>query len=161
MEGSSQYRELDEMDQAIVRELQVSARISNAELARRVHLSQPALHSRVRRLERRGFIRRYVALLDREMMGFDLLCFIHVRMQLHQFDQMEAFRRSIQALPQVLECHHVTGEYDYLLKIAVRNRKELEQLVINKLTPIPGVAHIQTSLVFTEVKNTTELPLDE
>lgn len=161
MEGSSQYRELDEMDQAIVRELQVSARISNAELARRVHLSQPALHSRVRRLERRGFIRRYVALLDREMMGFDLLCFIHVRLQLHQFDQMEAFRRSIQALPQVLECHHVTGEYDYLLKIAVRNRKELEQLVINKLTPIPGVAHIQTSLVFTEVKNTTELPLDE
>lgn len=161
MEGSSQYRELDEMDQAIVRELQASARISNAELARRVHLSQPALHSRVRRLERRGFIRRYVALLDREMMGFDLLCFIHVRLQLHQFDQMEAFRRSIQALPQVLECHHVTGEYDYLLKIAVRNRKELEQLVINKLTPIPGVAHIQTSLVFTEVKNTTELPLDE
>ncbi len=85
MEGSSQYRELDEMDQAIVRELQASARISNAELARRVHLSQPALHSRVRRLERRGFIRRYVALLDREMMGFDLLCFIHVRLQLHQF----------------------------------------------------------------------------
>ena len=161
MEGSSQYRELDEMDQAIVRELQVSARISNAELARRVHLSQPALHSRVRRLERRGFIRRYVALLDREMMGFDLLCFIHVRLQLHQFDQMEAFRRSIQALPQVLECHHVTGEYDYLLKIAVRNRKELEQLVINKLTPIPGVAHIQTSLVFTQVKNTTALPPDE
>lgn len=161
MEVSSQYHELDEMDQAILRELQGEARISNAELARRVHLSQPALHSRVRRLERKGFIRRYVALLDREMMGFDLLCFIQVRLQLHQFDQMDAFRRSIRSLPQVLECHHITGEYDYLLKVAVRNRKELEQLVTNKLTPIPGVAHIQTSLVFTEVKNTTELPLDD
>lgn len=161
MEVSSQYHELDDMDQAILRELQSGARVSNAELARRIHLSQPALHNRVRRLEKRGFIRRYVALLDREMMGFDLLCFIHVRLQLHQFDQLTAFRRSIQALPQVLECHHVTGEYDYLLKVIVRNRKELEHLVIHKLTPIPGVAHIQTSLVFTEIKSTTELPLDE
>lgn len=161
MEAPSQFHELDEMDQAILRELQGEARISNAELARRIHLSQPALHSRIRRLERRGFIRRYVALLDREMLGFDLLCFIHVRLQLHQYDQMDAFRRSIVALPQVLECHHVTGEYDYLLKVAVRNRKELEHLVIHKLMPIHGVAHIQTSLVFAEVKNTTGLPIDD
>jgi DNA-binding Lrp family transcriptional regulator len=160
MQPISQYHELDDMDQSILRELQREARISNAELARRIHLSQPALHSRIRRLERRGFIRGYVALLDREMAGFDLMCFIHVRLQIHQFDQIATFRRIIGELPQVLECHHVTGEYDYLLKIAVRNRKELEQLVIHKLTPIPGVAHIQTSLVFTEIKATTELPLD-
>lgn len=160
MKYSSQYDELDDMDQAILRELQADARLSNAELARRINLSQPAVHNRVRRLEARGFIRRYVTLLDRDMAGYDLLCFIHVRMQIHQFDQIALFRERVKTIPQVLECYHVTGEYDYLLKVVVRNRHDLEDLVVNHLTPIPGVAHILTSLVFAEVKYSTELPLE-
>lgn len=160
MKHASQYDELDDTDQAILAAMQSDARLSNAELARRVHLSQPAVYNRLKRLEERGFIRGYVTLLDREMVGFDLLCFVHVRLQIHQFDQIEAFRDVIKTIPQVLECHHVTGEYDYLLKVVVRNRKDLEEIVVNRLTPIPGVAHILTSLVFAEIKATTELPLE-
>lgn len=150
---------LDELDRHILHELQSDARIANAELARRLNLSPPAVHARVRRLEEQGYIRGYVALLDRERLGFDMFCFIQISLQLHQIEQVNHFRTKIQQIPEVLECHHVTGEYDYLLKIAVRNRQELERLVMEKLTPIPGVARIHTSLVFSEVKTSTALPI--
>ena len=117
------------------------------------------MHARVKRLEERGILRGYVALLDREQLGFDMLCFIQISLQLHQVEQVSHFRATIQQIPEVLECHHVTGEYDYLLKIVVRNRQELERLIMKKLTPIPGVARIHTSLVFSEIKASTELPL--
>ncbi len=152
---------LDELDRRLLGELQTDARIANAELARRLNLSPPAVHARVKRLEEQGFIRGYVALLDREQLGFDMLCFIQISLQLHQIEQVNHFRTTIQQIPEVLECHHVTGEYDYLLKIAVRNRQELERLVMEKLTPIPGVARIHTSLVFSEIKTTTALPIDD
>lgn len=151
--------DLDELDIRILDELQGDARIANAELARRLNLSPPAVHARVRRLEEQGYIRRYSALLDRERLGFDMLCFVSITLQMHTRQQVQQFRAAVQQIPQVLECHHVTGEYDYLLKVTVRNRKELEHLVMERLTPLPGVARIHTSLVFTEVKNSTALPL--
>ena len=150
---------LDELDQRILDELQSDARVANAELARRLNLSPPAVHARVKRLEEQGIIRGYAALLDRERLGFDMLCFIQISLQLHQVEQVSHFRATIQQIPEVLECHHVTGEYDYLLKIVVRNRQELERLIMEKLTPIPGVARIHTSLVFSEIKASTALPL--
>jgi DNA-binding Lrp family transcriptional regulator len=160
MEESSRPRDLDEIDLLILDELQRNARISNAELGRRVSLSQPAIHNRIRRLERQGYVRQYVALLDRELLGHDLLCFIHIALKVHQSEQLETFRQAIRQIPEVLECHHITGEYDYLLKVVVRNRKALERLLIDRLTPIPGVARFQTSLVFHEVKAITALPLE-
>lgn len=152
---------LDAIDYAILRELQHDGCMTNAELARRLNLSPPAVHARVKRLEEQGFILGYVARFDRERLGFDMLCFIQISLQLHQVEQVMHFRTAIQQLPEVLECHHVTGEYDYLLKIVVRNRQELERLVMEKLTPIPGVARIHTSLVFSEIKASTELPLSQ
>jgi Lrp/AsnC family leucine-responsive transcriptional regulator len=151
---------LDAIDYAILRALQHEGGIANAELARRLNLSPPAVHARVKRLEEQGFIRGYVALLDRERLGFDMLCFVQISLQLHQLEQVNHFRTVIRQIPEVLECHHVTGEYDYLLKIAVRNRQELERVVMEKLTPIPGVARIHTSLVFSEIKASTALPLE-
>jgi len=150
---------LDELDRRILIELQCEARIANAELARRLNLSPPAVHARLKRLEAEGLVRGYVALLDCERLGFDMLCFIQITLQLHQIEQVTDFRVTVQQIPEVLECHHVTGEYDYLLKIVVRNRQELERLVMEKLTPIPGVARIHTSLVFSEIKTSTALPL--
>jgi DNA-binding Lrp family transcriptional regulator len=94
-------------------------------------------------------------------MGYDMLCFIHISLQLHQPEQLESVRNAMRDLPEVLECHHVTGEYDYLLKVAIRNRKDLERFVVERLTPIPGVARIHTSLVLTEVKSTTALPIPQ
>jgi DNA-binding Lrp family transcriptional regulator len=156
---SSLDEKLDDLDRAILQTLQTDGRISNVDLSERVNLSPPAIHARLKRLEQRGYIRQYVALLDREKVGYDMLCFIHVSLQLHQSEQVENFRQVIQALPEVLECHHLTGEYDYLLKVAARNRKDLERFVVCCLTPIPGVARIHTSLVLSEIKATTALPL--
>jgi DNA-binding Lrp family transcriptional regulator len=150
---------LDDLDKAILQLLQTAGRISNVELANQINLSPPAIHARLKRLEQRGYIRQYVALLDREKFGYDMLCFIEVSLQLHQSEQVENFRQIMQQMPEVLECHHVTGEYDYLLKIVVRNRAELERFVVKRLTPIPGIARIHTSLVLSEVKLTTALPL--
>ncbi len=150
---------LHPLDAAILRELQNDGRISTVELARRVHLSPPATHARVKRLEKAGLIRQYGATLDREKAGFDLLCFIQITIQLHQPQQVEKFRTLVRQMPEVLECHHITGEYDYLLKVALRNRKDLERFVVKQLTPIPGVARIHTSMVLSENKATTALPL--
>jgi len=150
--------ELDDLDRAILALLQVNCRISNAELSRRVNLSPPAVHARIRRLEDAGLITDYVALLDRESVGFDMLCFVQIGLQLHQADQVEGVRTAFLALPEVLECFHVTGEFDYLLKVVVRNRKDLEQF-IGHITPVPGIARIQTSLVLNDVKAVTQLPI--
>ncbi len=150
---------LDETDRALLRALQADGRASNVDLARAVNLSPPATHARVRRLEREGYIRGYTAVLDRDKAGFDLLCFIHVGLQLHQPEQVDTFRRAVRAMPEVLEAHHLTGEYDYLLKVVLKNRQDLERFVVGQLTPVPGVARIHTSLVFTEVKATTALPV--
>ncbi len=151
---------LDETDKAILRLLQADGRVSNAEVARRVGLSAPATHARVRRLEQAGVIRQHATLLDREAMGFDMVCFINVSLQLHQFEAIERFKELVQDMPEVLECHHITGEFDYLLKAVFRSRDELQEFVVNKLTPIPGMARINTSLVLIEIKATQQLPIE-
>jgi Lrp/AsnC family leucine-responsive transcriptional regulator len=151
---------LDDIDRAILRELQADGRATNLELARRVGLSPAATHARVRTLERRGAIRGYTAIVDRDVLGFDLLCLISISMQVHQYESVGRLREVIRAMPEVLECHHLTGEYDYLLKVALRNRRELERFVVERLTPLPGIARIHTSLVLSEVKSTTTLPLE-
>ena len=157
---NSKINMLDEVDKSLLRALQADGRLSNVELARKISLSPPATHSRLRRLEKDGYIRQYTAVVDREKAGYDLLCFIHISLQMHQVAQVEAFRAATRAMPEVLECHHITGEYDYLLKVVLRNRKDLEKFVVDKITPIPGVARIHTSLALTEVKTTTALPLE-
>ena len=151
--------DLDDIDQLILRVLQEDGNLSNAEIARRVHLSPPATHARIRRLEEFGLIQKYVALLDRERIGYDMLCFIHLSLQRQQPEQVSVVRSAIQQMEEVLECYHVTGEYDYLIKVVVRNRKDLERFVVERLTPVPGIAHIQTSLVLSEVKSTTAIPV--
>jgi Lrp/AsnC family leucine-responsive transcriptional regulator len=148
---------LDDLDRQILAIVQRDGRITNAELAQQIHLSPPAAHARLKRLQARGVIRQFVALLDREQLGYDLMALIHVTLAQHQPARVQEFRAAIQTMPQVLECYHVTGEYDYLLKVVVRNRKELEQFLVETLTPAPGVGRIHTNLVFSEIKATTEL----
>ncbi|MBK8135905.1 MAG: Lrp/AsnC family transcriptional regulator [Chloroflexi bacterium] len=150
--------ELDAQDLAILRALQAET-LSNVELARRVNLSAPATHARVKRLETLGYIRRTVAMLDRERLGFDLLCFITVALQMHKPDEVLKFRETVANAPEVLECHHVTGDYDYILKVALTGRQDLQRFLMDVLTPIPAVARLHTRVVLDEVKSTTELPL--
>jgi Lrp/AsnC family transcriptional regulator, leucine-responsive regulatory protein len=151
---------LDDMDMAVLAALQSDASVTAAELARQMNLSQPAMHNRIRRLRERGYIQRITALLDRELLGLDLMCFIHVAMQAHHRDRIGVFQAAVATMPEVLECHHVTGEFDFLLKVVVTHRKALEELLVQRLSTIEGVVKIQTSMVLSEVKSTTDLPLE-
>ncbi len=153
-------RPLDDLDRQILGQLQEDSSVSSAELARRVELSAPGLQKRLRRLRETGVIAKQVALLNRESVELDLLCFVHVTLAHHQPDGVSGFRRAVQDMPEVLECHHLTGEFDYLLKIVAANHRELEQFLVHRLTPTPGVDKIRTSIVLNEIKSSTALPLD-
>ncbi|WP_223670792.1 Lrp/AsnC family transcriptional regulator [Kangiella shandongensis] len=152
---------LDAVDKKILNQLQQEGRLSNSELAKRVNLSPPATHARVKRLEQDGFIQQYAALVDRHRLGFDNLCFVEFSLQLHSSEQIQTVLATVKSWPEVLECHNVTGEYDYLLKVAVRNTQSLESFVSEKMIPLEGVARIHTSLVLKEVKTTTAIILED
>lgn len=155
----SHLKPLDALDRKIVRTLQSDGRISNVELARRVNLSPPAVHARIRRLEEQGYIIGYRGMVRREYLGYDMLCFIHIGLKLTSAEQIEKVRSTVADMPEVLECHHITGDFDYLVKVVVRNRQDLDHFVTNRLTPIDGIERIKTSLVLTEIKNTTQIPV--
>lgn len=151
---------LDRIDCQILAVLQQQGRISNRDLAARVHLSPPACLARVRRLEDEGYIEGYHALLKREALGFDQLCFIQLTLELHRHEHIARLLEQLIAMPEVLECYNLTGEYDYLLKVAVPNTMHLHNFISKRLFPIPGIARIHTSVVLKEVKRSTVLPLD-
>lgn len=150
---------LDDLDRALLHALQEDARRSNVELARLVDLSATGLQKRLRRLEESGVITGYTARLAREALGYDMLCFVQVTLQRHEPDAVDNFRREVQAMPEVLECHHLTGEFDYLLKVVVLNRKHLERFILNTLTPVRGMDKIRTSLVLSEIKSAAAMPI--
>lgn len=147
------------MDRALLHDLQEDARISNAELARRLGLSPTGLQKRIRKLEEAGVIAQYATLVKREAVGFDMLCFVQVTLRRHELDATARFKEQVRQMPEVLECHHLTGEYDYLLKVVVRNTRHLEQFLMETLTPVPSMDKIRTSVVLSEIKSTTMLPL--
>ncbi len=158
MDESSTKVILDDLDRVILDILQKESYLNNAELARRVNLSPPAVHARIKRLRNTGIIDRQVAILNPVKLNFDLMSFIHVSTSAHQIDHLKAFEEAIHLIPEVLECHHLTGDYDYLLKAIVKDRGELQRLV-RKLNSIPCVSRIQTSVMLEEVKFSTALPL--
>lgn len=145
-------RSLDGTDRRILRHLRDDARITNAELAARVDLSAAGLQKRLRKLEEAEVIRGYRADIDRRSLGYDLLCFIEVTLHRHEPDAVERFRTLVREMPEVLECHHITGAHDYLLKVALRNTAHLERFLLDKLTALPGIDRMQTSLVLSEIK---------
>lgn len=150
---------LDSTDRDILRYLQEDARLTNAELARRVDLSPPGLQKRLRKLEEAEVITQYTALVDREAVGYDMLCFVQVSLARHVAEALNTFKQMLMEMPEVLESYHLTGEYDYLLKVVVRNRKHLEEFILETLTPLPGMDRVRTSLVLSEIKTTTAVPI--
>lgn len=158
--NAEQLQQLDDIDRQILYLLQDNSRIASAELARRVNLSAPGLQKRLKKLEESGIIEGYVTLVNREAIGLDLLCFAQITLAHHQPECVGQFCDRVKELPEVLECHHLTGEFDYLLKVVVSNRQHLERFLFDKITRIPGVDKIRTSIVLNEIKASTSLPLD-
>ena len=152
---------LDDLDRRLLALLQQNGRATSVELARRLDLSPPGLQRRLRRLEAAGVIRGYTTLVNREAVGLDLLCFVEVKLAHHRPDCVANFRDEVQAIPEVLECHYLTGESDYLIKIVVPNHKALETVLFEGLMRIDGVDRIHTSIVINEVKLSTVLPLEK
>lgn len=148
---------LDSIDLQILDILQRSSDISNTELSHMVKLSPPATHTRIKRLKHEGYINRQVAILDQEKLGFDLLCFVFISTDIHQAEKLEILEQNLYAMPEVLECHCLTGEFDYLMKVANKDRSELEGFIrkLNKL----GISRIQTTLALREIKQSTILPI--
>lgn len=145
---------LDNIDRTLLNEIQQDSRISNSELARRIKLSQPATHARLKRLEILGVVRQHVSLL-----GLDLICFFQVRLEAHSEQALIRFEQEVKAFPEVLECHYLTGQFDYLLKAVFENRRALEQFERQRLTALTDVVQITTSVALSEIKMTTVLPL--
>ncbi len=151
-------RRLDSKDYDILKLLQEDGARSDAELARRVNLSTSGLKKRRLKLEREGIIEKKVILVDRNALGLGLQCFVHVSLAHQREDADRQFRDAIERMPEVMECHFLTGQHDYLLKVVVRNYADLERL-LSDLTR-PPVERLLTSIVLTEVKRTTSMPLD-
>ena len=150
---------VDEIDIKILRALQEDARQTTKELAAKVYLSTTPVFERLKRLEREGYIRQYVAILDAEKldMGFEVFC--SVKLKQMSRDVARNFTRMIRQIPQVAECYNISGEYDYLLKIRARNMKQYNDFIINVLGTLDTIGSIQSSFVMNEIKHSYGLYL--
>ena len=150
---------LDEVDIQLLGLLQSEGRITNADLAKKVGLSPPSVLQRVRTLENAGLVKEYVALLDYEKLGLRITAWVQITLSLHQDQAIERFRTQVSELAEVMECYHVSGDYDFLLKVVVRDMKAYEQFVSKRLSRIRGIGKINTSFVFGVNKHTTQIAL--
>ena len=151
---------LDRLDRRILAELQRDGSLANQQLAERVGLSASPCLRRVKALEEAGIILRRVTLLERKMLGLSLTVLLMIGMDRHTPDRFESFEREIAAIDEVLECYLVTGQQaDYMLKLVVPDMDSYQQLLLNRITRIPGVSGVHSSFVLRRVVDRTELPL--
>ena len=150
---------LDAVDLRILTELQQDSSLSNVELARRVHLSPSPCLMRVRHLESEGVIQRYVALCDTKSLGLGLNVFISITLKEQSRKALAEFEQRIAEHDEVMECYLMTGDSDYLIRVALADIAALERFILNQLTPIAGVEKIRSSFALKQVRYKTALPL--
>ena len=151
--------EIDDTDRRILTVLQKEARITNAELADRVHLSASACHRRVQRLEKAGIIRAYVALLNTRKLGRPSTVFVEIKLAGQSDEVLEAFERQVRRIPDVLECHLMAGTADFLLKVLAEDTEDFARIHRQHLARLPGVAQMQSSFALRTVVQTTAIPV--
>jgi DNA-binding Lrp family transcriptional regulator len=150
---------LDAKDLRILDHLQRDARISNVDLAQAVNLSPSPCLARVRALEAAGVIARHVTLLDPAAVGLDVTVFIQVTLDKQVEPVLDRFEKAVRARPEVMECYLMTGDSDYLLRVAVPDVRALERFIVDVLSRMPGVGNIKSSFALKQVKYETALPL--
>ena len=151
--------ELDAVDLRILRELQADASLSNVDLAKRVHLSPSPCLARVKALEASGLVRQYVALLDAKQLGLNLNVFISISLKQQTRETLDHFEAAICAHDEVMECYLMTGDADYLIRVAVPDMAALERFIIERISPLPQVEKIRSSFALKQVRYKTALPL--
>ena len=150
---------LDSTDLRILKALQIKGRITNAELADEINLSPSACHRRIQRIEERGFIKDYVALLDSRKVGVPTTVFVEITLTAQADEILDAFEKAVSKIPDILECHLMAGSADYILKVVAEDTEDYSRIHRQHLTRLPGVAQMQSSFALRTVFKTTALPI--
>jgi Lrp/AsnC family leucine-responsive transcriptional regulator len=152
---------LDETDVRILEIIQTDGRITNTKLASMIGISQPAMLERVRRLESSGVISGYTAVLDRDKIGLEVMVFVSVSLAVHQLASVDKIKKKMVSFPEVLECFQVSGDDDFILKVALENINSYMDFVMNKLSKISGIRKVKSSFILSTVKDTNAFSLEK
>ncbi len=151
--------ELDPFEKKILRELQADASLTTAELAERVGLSATPCWRRINRLEQEGYIRARVALVDRRKVGLNAHIFAQVKLNAHGRANLDEFGAAIQGFPEVLDCFVLMGSTDFMLRIVAKDIDAYEKFFFDRLSKLPGVQEINSTVALSEIKSTSALPI--
>jgi Lrp/AsnC family leucine-responsive transcriptional regulator len=149
----------DETDRKLLRLLQQDSKQTNKALSHKLNLSVTAVYERIRKLEKNGIISQYVALVDKRKVEKDFVAFCHIKLVQHTQDYVVKFERDVKQLDEVLECYHLSGDYDYLLKVLVKDMKAFREFMVEKLTKIDHIGSTHSTFMINEVKHTTAITI--
>ncbi|MET7029005.1 Lrp/AsnC family transcriptional regulator [Sediminicola luteus] len=149
----------DEIDVRLLGLLQQDSKKTTKEYANQLNLSVTAVYERIKRLEKTGCITKYVALVDKKKVNKSFVVLCHVKLVQHTKEFVTQFEREVLRLQEVVECYHISGDYDYILKIHVSDMEAYRDFMVAKLTAINHIGSTQSSFVITEVKHTTAIPI--
>ena len=150
---------LDTTDQQILKELQQNSKLSTKELASLVNLTPTPVFERQKRLEKEGYIKKYVAVLDPEKLGYGIIVLCSVKLKPHTRENGNQFMSVINQMDQVTECYNISGEYDFMMKVYVRDMKDYQDFVMNKLGSIDCIGGLQSIFVIGEAKHSNCIPI--
>jgi Lrp/AsnC family leucine-responsive transcriptional regulator len=151
--------DFDEIDKKLLLFLQENSKQTTKELSYKLNLSVTAVYERIRKLENLGVISKYVALLDKHKINRDFVVLCHVKLTQHKKEHVLQFEKEVMNLQEVTECFHVSGDYDYILKICVKDMADYRNFMLSKLTTLEHIASTHSSFMISEVKNTTAIVL--
>jgi Lrp/AsnC family transcriptional regulator len=154
-----QAASLDHIDRKILRLLQTEPDINASAIGERIGLSQSACWRRIQRLREDGVILNQPVVLDREKVGLSTMVFAHVKLTSHGRSNLSAFAAAVQSFPEVMDCYVVLGNVDFLLRIVTEDIKAYEQFIFEKLSQLPGIQEVNSSIVLSDTKHTTVLPI--
>ena len=150
---------LDKTDKKLLNLLQVNSKQTNKALADKLNLSVSAVFERIKKLERSNIINSYVALLNRNKIERSFVVFCHIKLIQHTKEYLTTFEKEVIALDEVMECFHVSGDYDYILKIGVKDMETYREFMVTKLTTLNYIGSTHSTFMIGEVKNTTQIKL--
>ena len=150
---------MDNYDLSILRHLQEDGRISNLQLAEKIHLSPPQTLRRVRALEEANVIRAYTAQVAPEAIGLGVMAFVSLSIDREQYRNVREIERNLRAFPDIIECHTISGDFDYLLKVVASDLKSLSQFLTDKLMQVQGVGNLRSMICMEEIKPVSALPI--
>ena len=150
---------LDEIDKNLLKLLQTDSKKTTKELSSKLNLSVTAVYERVKKLEREGIIEKHVVLLNRKKVEKGFVVFCHIKLIQHKKEFLSKFESQVTKLHEVLECHHVSGDYDYILKIVLKDMEEYREFLVEKLTTLEHIGSTHSTFMISEVKNTTVIEI--